>query len=247
MKKYLIAAAITAALTASASAADFVCGAPRVALGDNSRDNNPVVNVEVRHNPDDHSWRIFHILRNGLIVSRSEQYSILDASGSGRTQWRGSLNRQRNLYMIGEIKVDDAGEFGYMEWLYDRNKNNRLVMQSVADCAKATPIPNSDDDGAGNDDLPGAGRHQRRPPQHPQRSRCQPRPARRDPGRPDRDRLAVRQAGRRHRRRRLVHGELERHHRLGLAGRTDAGARVATAATDRRLTAATDRQRRCLT
>ena len=68
------------------------------------------VNVEVRHNPDDHSWRIFHILRNGLIVSRSEQYSILDASGSGRTQWRGSLNRQRNLYMIGEIKVDDAGE-----------------------------------------------------------------------------------------------------------------------------------------
>ena len=140
MKKYLIAAAITAALTASASAADFVCGAPRVALGDDFRDNNPVVNVEVRHNPDDHSWRIFHILRNGLIVSRSEQYSILDASGSGRTQWRGSLNRQRNLYMIGEIKVDDAGEFGYMEWLYDRNKNNRLVMQSVADCAKATPI-----------------------------------------------------------------------------------------------------------
>lgn len=122
--------------TATASALELNCGAPRVALGDDLRDINPVIGVTVRYLPDDHQWRVFHQLRNGLVISRSEQYTISDASDARRIQWQGSLNRARNLYMIGEVRRDEGG-LGYMEWLYDRNKNNALVMQASARCSGA--------------------------------------------------------------------------------------------------------------
>ena len=52
--------------TATASAYELNCDAPQVAIGDDLRDNNPVVSVGIRYIPDDHQWRVFHYLSNGL-------------------------------------------------------------------------------------------------------------------------------------------------------------------------------------
>jgi hypothetical protein len=57
---------------------------------------------------------------------------------TNKAQWQGSLNRARNLYMIGEVKrVEDR--LVYMEWMYDRNKRNQMVMQSTAACKNLAP------------------------------------------------------------------------------------------------------------
>jgi Aspartyl protease len=139
MKRYLFAAAVAMLISTTAvSAFELNCGAPRVALGDEPGDNNPVVSVDIRYIPEDHAWRIFHNRRDGLVVSRSEQYAIQDASNDRRAQWQGSLNRARHLYMIGEVRRVEK-RIVYMEWMYDRKKNNALVMQSTALCTMAAP------------------------------------------------------------------------------------------------------------
>jgi len=123
--------------TAAASAFEMNCDAPRTYLGED-RSANPVAKIDIKYSPDDHAWRVFHYLRDGLVVSRSEQYAIMDASNDRRTQWQGSLNRQRNLYMIGEVRRVEDGIL-YLEWMYDRSKNNALVMHAAARCAMASP------------------------------------------------------------------------------------------------------------
>lgn len=136
MKRSLLAAtALLMLSTVAASAYDLTCAAPRVALGDDPRDDNPVVSVEIKFIPEEHMWRVFHNRADGLVVSRSEQYAIQDASTDNKAQWQGSLNRARHLYMVGEIKRVD-GALVYLEWLYDRKKNNQLVMHAAARCAK---------------------------------------------------------------------------------------------------------------
>ena len=122
-----------------ASGLELACGAPRVALGD-TNDTNPVVNVAIKYVRADHSWRVFHHLRNGLVVSRSEQYAMQDASNDRKLQWQSSLNRNRSLVMIGEVRRVENGVV-YMEWLYDRNRDNALVMQATAQCAMTGPLP----------------------------------------------------------------------------------------------------------
>ena len=114
----------------------LLAAAALLLIGDEP-DNNPVVNVSVRYDANDRAWRIFHRLRNGLVVSRSEQYAVLDATSERKTQWQGSLNRNRSLYMVGELKRDDTNGITYMEWMYDRAKGNLLVMQATARCAMA--------------------------------------------------------------------------------------------------------------
>jgi hypothetical protein len=135
MKRLFLATAALIALAGSASAGpDVVCAAPRVFVGD-TFDRNPVVRVEVTYFPDDHAWRVFHILQNGQIVSRGEQYAITDWSDKNKVQWTGSLNRNRNLHMIGEMKKNlKDGHPVYIEWLYDRAKGDQLVMNMEADC-----------------------------------------------------------------------------------------------------------------
>lgn len=153
MKRFLLAAtALLLISTATASAnympsstdaedvTNLVCGAPRVSIGEDTS-RNPVVEIEVKYNADDHAWRIFHHLADGTVVSRSEQYAIVDASDDHRTQWRGSLNRHRSLYKIGEARREH-GHLVYAEWLYDRSRGGRLVMQATAKCGQ------SDDDTA---------------------------------------------------------------------------------------------------
>lgn len=144
MKRSLFAAAAMLMIsTASAPAYELICSAPQVALGEDLRDNNPVVSVEIKFIPEDHAWRIFHTLQNGLVVSRSEQYAITDASTDYKAQWQGSLNRARHLYMIGEIKRVD-GVLIYAEWIYDRRKGNAMVMQSTARCKNLAPTPTAE-------------------------------------------------------------------------------------------------------
>jgi hypothetical protein len=138
MKRSLAATATLLVSTVAAPAYELICSAPVVALGEDPRDNNPVVSVEIKFLPEEHSWRVFHYLQNGLVVSRSEQYAMTDASNDSKAQWQGSLNRARNLYMIGEVKRVEGG-LVYMEWIYDRNKGNRMVMQSTAACKNITP------------------------------------------------------------------------------------------------------------
>jgi len=122
--------------TAYNSDADVVCGRPQV-LFDLDRDpgTNPVVSVEVSYFPKDHAWRIFHHLANGAVVSRSEQYAITDMTDDHKTQWAGSLNRNRSKYMVGEVKFNQQHEPFYYEWVYDKSHGNRLEMNSVAKCA----------------------------------------------------------------------------------------------------------------
>jgi gag-polyprotein putative aspartyl protease len=139
MKRSLLVAVALVSISTAASAVELTCAAPRVAVGDDPRDNNPVVKIEVKYSNADHAWRIFHHLRNGLVISRSEQYGIQDASNEHKTQWQGSLNRARHLYMIGEVTRAGTDGIVYLEWLYDRNKNGQLVMHAQARCATTSP------------------------------------------------------------------------------------------------------------
>lgn len=122
---------------AASDRGSLFCGTPTVIIGDDAHDDNPVTSVEVNYNATDHAWRIFHYRRNGLVVARNEQYAIQDASNDRKSQWQGSLNRNRSLYMVGEARRNDQGQVVYMEWLYDRSLHNRLVMQMTTNCRPA--------------------------------------------------------------------------------------------------------------
>jgi len=143
MRSIFAAATVLLISTAAAQALELNCSAPRVALGDEP-DNNPVVAVEIIYKAEDHAWRIFHHLRDGLVVARNEQYAIQDWTNNRKTQWRGSLKRNRNLVMVGEVRQSaDNSTFQYMEWIYDRSKNGALVMQMTAQCTMELPTPTS--------------------------------------------------------------------------------------------------------
>ena len=72
----------------------------------------------------------------------TSNYAIQDWTNNRKTQWRGSLKRNRNLVMVGEVRQSaDNSTFQYMEWIYDRSKNGALVMQMTAQCTMALPTP----------------------------------------------------------------------------------------------------------
>jgi len=140
VKRILLASCAALALfTTSASAYEVTCGAPRMVFTtDYSPDTNPVVGVEVRYEPQDHAWRVFHTLRDGRVVSRSEQYSITDSSSDNFAQWQGSHAKMRHLFMIGEVKRGPKG-IEYHEWQYNRNTNT-MLFESVSVCRNVAPI-----------------------------------------------------------------------------------------------------------
>jgi predicted aspartyl protease len=110
-----------------------VCGAPKVFIGDEPGDRNPVVSVEVNYDSARHEWLIFHHHYNGLVAARNAQYAIEDWSNANQTKWGGSLNRNRYLYMVGELRRDGNNVF-YVESLYNKQQNNRLDMQMATKC-----------------------------------------------------------------------------------------------------------------
>ena len=138
MKRSIFATAAMLLLvsTAAAQALELNCSAPHVALGDEPHDTNPVVGVEIKYKAEDHTWRVFHQHRNGLVAARNEQYAIEDRSDNGKTQWQGPLKRNRNLLMVGEVWQSTDG-IQYHERMYDRSKSGALVMKMTAHCTMA--------------------------------------------------------------------------------------------------------------
>jgi hypothetical protein len=141
MKKILLASAALAGvlLSSSAHADDAWCNRPTVFLGD-TYDPDPVTNVRVQYNPDYHTWNILMYSGGGRVVSRAQQYAITDYTNDFQMKWGGSLNRNRNLYMVGELRENGV----YEEWLYDRSHGNRLDMHWAVRCKVDVPYPNGE-------------------------------------------------------------------------------------------------------
>jgi hypothetical protein len=112
----------------------LVCGMPKVYVGDDPRDHNPVVRVEIQNSEIGVPWQIRHILANGQIINRGDQYNVRDWSDTHKSQWSGLLYKNKNLFMVGEVKQNEAGQIFYQERLYDQGKNNLLVMDMAAQC-----------------------------------------------------------------------------------------------------------------
>jgi hypothetical protein len=140
VKKMLLAsAAVGVLLSSPAFADDAWCGRPTVFLGD-TYDPDPVANVRVQYNPDYHTWNILMYSNGGRIVSRSQQYAITDYTNDFQMKWGGSLNRNRNLYMVGELHENGV----YEEWLYDHSQGNRLDMHWAVQCKVTYAYPNGE-------------------------------------------------------------------------------------------------------
>jgi predicted aspartyl protease len=114
------------------------CGAATVDFG-NDDDPNVVVSTYIAH--DTGQWRIKHTLANGTVVDRSLQYAITDYAGPSAQQWRGTLNRNPNITMFGEVRLNSAGQPTYNESLY---KDGQMIMHSVALCQYDRPAPGPD-------------------------------------------------------------------------------------------------------
>jgi predicted aspartyl protease len=110
------------------------CGAATVDFG-NDDDPNVVVSTYVAHDPG--QWRIRHTLANGTVFDRSLQYAITDYAGPSAEQWRGTLNRNPNMAMVGEVRLNSTGQPTYNEWLY---KDGQMIMHSVALCQYDRPV-----------------------------------------------------------------------------------------------------------
>jgi hypothetical protein len=117
--------------TAQAQAHEYpvaVCGTPSASPAD--PDPNPVYKVEVSYNPDTRVWQIFHYRMDGSVVSRAQQYAIVDNSSEGVARWEGDLLRNPTLHMVGT--VDPNGYYEERIW----NKTlGRWVVHIGAQCA----------------------------------------------------------------------------------------------------------------
>lgn len=107
-------------------------------VGGGPSDPNPVVGVEVFYS-EEHIWHIYHHFQQGGVVSRSEQYAIVDMSDNNKVQWKGTLLHDRSRVMIGELRLSqDKKELYYLEWAY---WNGQLQMNSEAQCYVNNPAP----------------------------------------------------------------------------------------------------------
>jgi clan AA aspartic protease (TIGR02281 family) len=73
---------------------------------------------------------------------RNNQYNLEPVPVANATEWRGRLNRNPNLWMIGEIRSDpnDLGHFYYMEWLWDDTNGRKLIVRTVANCTRVRDL-----------------------------------------------------------------------------------------------------------
>jgi predicted aspartyl protease len=112
------------------------CSAPAVLVGQEAtRPEYHVVRTDVFHSVNAHSWEIHHYLSGGSVVSRGVQYELLDTSNDGRAQWTGTLNRNPNLRMIGELQ-NRNGNIYYDEWLYDKAQSGKVVFSASSACQR---------------------------------------------------------------------------------------------------------------
>jgi hypothetical protein len=136
----MIAAVVIAAATISfvgqaQAATELNCFPARTLIGDNNPTaGNRVVKTYVRHS--DSGWLVFHTLASTAVIDRSSQYSIIDTSNPSSTnQWTGTLNRNPNLIMVGQVRTDlRTGLYYYVEAIYDKAQNGALIVKTVAEC-----------------------------------------------------------------------------------------------------------------
>jgi hypothetical protein len=120
------------------SAPDLVCGRPVLVQGNEGYDSNPVVRTEVSYSASDHSWRVFHYFANGGVVSRSDQYGVLDMSNANQTEWTGTWRRNNSKVMFGDIRLKNGQPF-YYETMYDRSRGGAMEWRSEAACRLTHP------------------------------------------------------------------------------------------------------------
>jgi predicted aspartyl protease len=120
---------------AHAHALDLDCGPATVFVG--KQGSIPVTSTRISHGQN--GWSIQHVLSNAQIVSRGEQYDMADATAERRVKapdslgfWSGYLKSNDNLYMVGEVYLENG--YRYEEWLLDLAHNHALVLHSQALC-----------------------------------------------------------------------------------------------------------------
>ena len=76
------------------------------------------------------------------MINRSAQYSMSNVTGNGHFWWSGRLNKNPDLWMVGEVLPRaGAGDVFYTETLYDHRKGDAIIMHSEAVCTHETPAP----------------------------------------------------------------------------------------------------------
>jgi hypothetical protein len=126
VKKSLLASVAALAIGGPVSAA-INCGPAMIDVGDAS---GGVASTYVAHDPG--KWVIRHTLANGMLVDRGTQYAISDYTNTTTMQWRGLLDRNPRMTMVGEVmRLKTTGQPTYNEWLY---KDGQLIMHSMALC-----------------------------------------------------------------------------------------------------------------
>jgi len=124
----LLTATILAGM-GSAHADSFICLQPMnmlstQPLGGQSR--------EIDVTKDGPTWRVFHWLNDGRLISREDQYDMTDRPGS-EAMWVGRHKRNPALVMAGHVMGSNEG-ISYQETLYDTAHGNRLVASILATC-----------------------------------------------------------------------------------------------------------------
>jgi hypothetical protein len=145
MSKILgVLVAISAAIPAPAHAVDINCSAPLVVFGDARPGPGSSVGVRVAVDENGLGWQVFHDLRDGRVISRIDQYAVVDMRNAVNYQkpgfhrdasWLGLLQSNRDLMMEGRLFDRDGGLY-YAEKLIDFKFNPRgdLRMMSTAYC-----------------------------------------------------------------------------------------------------------------
>jgi aspartyl protease len=145
MRKILgVLVAISAAIPAPAYAIDINCSAPLVVFGDARNGPGSSVSVRVAVDENGLGWQVFHDLRDGRVISRIDQYAVIDMRNAVNyqkpgfhrdTSWLGLLQSNRDLMMEGRLFDRDGGLY-YAEKLTDFKFNPRgdLRMMSTAYC-----------------------------------------------------------------------------------------------------------------
>jgi hypothetical protein len=79
MSKILgVLVAISAAIPAPAQAVDINCSGPLVVFGDARPGPGSSVGVRVAVDENGLGWQVFHDVRDGRVISRVDQYAVLD-------------------------------------------------------------------------------------------------------------------------------------------------------------------------
>jgi hypothetical protein len=112
----------------SSPALTLQCTPPSTFSG-NERD--PVVLSYVSVHGTD--WQVRHVRRSGAVLDRATQYGLHDASTPGVRIWEGTLLLRSQLKMTGQIK-ESAGNYVYVESLYDAKKKGEKVAEFSSSC-----------------------------------------------------------------------------------------------------------------